>query len=214
MTQKLVKNWWLLAICAILDAAYSAMNFFMQLPDGSLAFRTFVSYRMTIEQMGMLALAAGVCMIAATVSTFKGSRVWLLLPHGLACSTLGLIFIFWTGRLAFRTIALLLVMMALSGAIYGFTATRKGEPHLAEKWLLHLAGTVSIGFAFVFLALGFGWIKLSPGSPAQTFHWIGSYFAFSAVSILALALRPPDRSRSSSSPWQSLPSLANPKLAQ
>ena len=36
MTQRLIKNWWLLALGGVLYAMYSAMNFFMQRSDGSL----------------------------------------------------------------------------------------------------------------------------------------------------------------------------------
>ncbi len=181
MIQTLIKTWWLLALCGVFDAAYSAMNFFMQRPDGSLALRTFVQYRGTVVQMGMLALAAGVCTIVAGIWSSRRGKSWFLVLNGLACSTLGLIFTFWRGPLAFRTIALLIVVMALSIGIYELASP--------QTWLLAAAGVVSIGFALVFLAFVFRWIKLEPASPDQTLHWLGSYFAFSAVCMLGLALR-------------------------
>ena len=59
----------------------------------------------------------------------------------------------------------------------------------ADTWLLKLAGAASVGFALAFVAMGFGWIKLDSRSPAQTLLWLGSYFSFSAICMLALGLR-------------------------
>ena len=181
MIQTLSKNWWLLALAGVFDALLSAINFFMQRPDGSLTLRATVRYGSTLEQMGMLALAAGVCTIAAGIWSPREGRSWFLVLNGLACSTLGLIFTLWRGPLAFRTIALLIVVMALSIGIYELASP--------QTWLLAAAGVVSIGFALAFLAFVFRWIKLEPASPDQTLHWLGSYFAFSAVCMLGLALR-------------------------
>ena len=110
-------NLLLLAVCGVLNAAYAIMNFFMQRPDGSMAFRTF-SHKSTVIEMGMLALATGACTIVAGVGRFKMSKAWLVVPNGLACSVLGLIFTCWTGRLSFGTVAILLTVMALSIGIY------------------------------------------------------------------------------------------------
>jgi uncharacterized membrane protein HdeD (DUF308 family) len=186
--QMLIKNWWLLALCGVLDAIYSVMNFFMQRPDGSLTLRTFVQ-RGTVVHMGMLALAAGACTIAAGIWSSRKGKSWLLVLNGLACSTLGLLFAFWTGRLAFRTVALLIVVMAMSIGIYELAAARTLRRHRADEWLLGAAGVVSVGFALAFFAFVCRSIKLEPGSPAQTLLWLGSYFGFSAICMLGLALR-------------------------
>lgn len=50
--QTLIKNWWLLALCGVLDAIYSVTNLFMRGPDGALTLRTFAT-RGTAVQMGM-----------------------------------------------------------------------------------------------------------------------------------------------------------------
>jgi hypothetical protein len=47
---------------------------------------------------------------------------------------------------------------------------------------------VSLGFALAFVALGFGAIKIEPGSHTELL-WLGAYFAFSAVCMLGFALR-------------------------
>ena len=80
MIQTLMKNWGLLALCCVLDAMYSVMNFFMQRPAGSLTrrtLRTFV-HRGTVVHMGMLALAAGACTITAGVWNSRTGKSWLL----------------------------------------------------------------------------------------------------------------------------------------
>ncbi|MGA2186031.1 MAG: hypothetical protein ABSH47_23695 [Bryobacteraceae bacterium] len=189
MIQTLIKNWWLLALCGVLDAMYSGMNFFMQRPDGSLALRTLIHYRGTVVHMGMLALAAGACTIAAGIVSSGKGKSWLLVLNGLACSALGLIFTFWTGPLAFRTVALLIVVMATSIGIYGLATVRTLRRHVVDEWLLGAAGVTSVGFALVFLAFVLRWIKLEPRSPDQTLLWLGSYFGFSAICMLGLSLR-------------------------
>jgi hypothetical protein len=46
--QTLIKSWWLLALCGVLDAIFSVMIFFMASPDVS-------NSRNTIALLGMLA---------------------------------------------------------------------------------------------------------------------------------------------------------------
>jgi uncharacterized membrane protein HdeD (DUF308 family) len=213
MMQTLLKSWWLLALCGILDGLYSAMNFFMQRPDGSLALRTFVHSRGTVVHMGMLALAAGACTIAAGIWSSRKGKSWLLVLNGFACSALGLILAFWTGPLAFRTVALLIVVMAMSIGIYELAAAQSLARYLADEWLLGAAGVVSVGFAVAFLAFILRWIKLEPGSPAQSLHWLGSYFGFSAICMLGLALRLHRPRHSQPGQWDDLPPLGNPTHA-
>ena len=73
MIQTPTKNWWLLVFGGIFEALLSAMSFSMQGPGGSMTLRTSVRYGGTLEHMGMLALAAGVCMIAAGVWSSRGA---------------------------------------------------------------------------------------------------------------------------------------------
>jgi uncharacterized membrane protein HdeD (DUF308 family) len=118
--QTLIKSWWLLALCGVLDALISIINF---------------------DHAG---------------SGFNGGTVMYELA---------------TAR------------------------TSRRRRHVADEWLLGAAGVVSVGFALGFLAFVFRWIKMEPG-PAQTVLWLGSYFAFSGICMLALGLRyaPPLRS--------------------
>jgi hypothetical protein len=210
MPASLMKTWWLLALCGVLDAMYSAMNFLTQRPDGSLALRTFVHSRSPVVQMGVLALAAGACTIAAGVWSFRSRKATLLLLNGVACSTLGLILAFWTGPLAFRTVALLVAAMAISMGVYELVIARMLRRHSADEWVLHAAGAISVGFALAFLGFVFGWIKLDPASPAQSLRWLGSYFAFAAVCMLGFAVRLHSFGRSQSR-WDNLTPLVSPK---
>jgi uncharacterized membrane protein HdeD (DUF308 family) len=186
LIQTLIKKWWLLALCGVLEATYAVMNLLMPGPDGFLTLRTFAE-RGTVLQLGMLALAAGVCTLAASIWNSRMSKSWLLALNGLALSALGLICLFWRGRLAFRTVALLFVVMALSIGILELATALGLRRHVADEWVLGFAGVVSVGFALAFLALAFRWIK--PEQPASLFIWMSSYFGFSAVCMLGLSLR-------------------------
>ncbi len=178
----MMKNWWLLALCGVLDAAISLIYVMMLDADGPL---TFHAWRGAVVLLGELAIAAGACTVAAGI----WGRSWPLLINGLACGTLGLILAFWTGPLAFRTLALPIVVMAIGIGIHELVTARMLRRHRADKWFLGAAGVVSVGFALAFLAFVFRWIELDPRSPAQTLLWQGAYFGFSAICMLGLGLQ-------------------------
>jgi uncharacterized membrane protein HdeD (DUF308 family) len=190
MAQTLVKSWWLLALCGVLDALFAAMIFLMASPDGSPILRTFIHSRDASSRLGVLALAAGICTIAASVWSSRKDNSWLLVLNGLACSSLGLLFTLGATRpIAFRTIALVIVIMAMSIGLYELATARTLRGHPTDERLLGAAGVVSVGFAVAFLAFVLRWIKLDPSPSAQTFHWLGSYFGFTAICMVGLALR-------------------------
>ena len=66
MTQSLVKSWWLLALCGVLNAIFSVVYLVTQVPDGSLIFRKY-AVPGTVVFLGKLALAAAACTIAAGI---------------------------------------------------------------------------------------------------------------------------------------------------
>lgn len=180
----------LLALCGILDAALAALNLFMFAWDGSPAWETF-AIRGASLLMAKLALAAGLCTIAAGIWSFGNGRSWLLVLNGLAFSAYGLIPGFWRGPLSFLFFARLLIVMAISIGIFELlTARTVRRQHPADGWFLGLAGIASFGFALAFLALIFGWIQLEPRPlHASLFLWLVSYFGFSAICMAGLALR-------------------------
>jgi uncharacterized membrane protein HdeD (DUF308 family) len=191
MTQSLVKSWWLLALCGVFDALFAILIVLMGSRDGFPNLRTLISSRAAISQLGLLALAAGVCTIAASVWRSRKENSWLLALNGLACSSLGLLITLGATRpITFRTIALVIVIMAISIGLYELATARTLRGHLIDEWLLGAAGAVSVVFAAVFLGFVLHWIKLDPSPSAQTFNWLGSYFGFTAICMVGLALRP------------------------
>jgi uncharacterized membrane protein HdeD (DUF308 family) len=190
MTQSVVKSWWLLALCGVLDALFAVLIVLLGNSDGSPNLRIFMHSRNAITQLGLLALAAGVCTIAASVWRSRKDNSWLLVLNGLATSSLGVLVALGATRpITFRTIALVIVIMAMSIGLYELATARTLRGHLVDEWLLGAAGVVSLGFAVVFLAFVLRWIKLDPSPSAQTFNWLGSYFGFTAICMVGLALR-------------------------
>ncbi|MGA2275726.1 MAG: hypothetical protein ABSH00_19430 [Bryobacteraceae bacterium] len=189
MIQTLIKNRWLLALCGVFYAAYSVMNLlYMEgRPDGFLTLRRFAGYD-AVRNMGMVAFAAGVCAIAASTWSSRKGRPWLLALNGLALSAFAVITTFGSrGRLSFRPISLLFVVMAMSIGILALATALRLRRHVAGEWLLSAAGVASVGFAVGFFALGFNWIRLKP--PYAFFVWMASYFGFGAILMLGIAVR-------------------------
>jgi uncharacterized membrane protein HdeD (DUF308 family) len=101
MIQTIMRKWWLLAVCGVLDAVISAV-FLNQGFSPLSRFRAF-------ELLGWVTLAAGICTIAAGIFGSREGKSWLLALNGLACCALGAILSFGAGRrIAFRSIALLI----------------------------------------------------------------------------------------------------------
>jgi uncharacterized membrane protein HdeD (DUF308 family) len=188
MIQTLIKNWWLLALCGVLEAMIAVIYLIMQETTGPL---TFQGWNGMIVFLGELTLAAGACTIAAAIWRSTKGKSWLLVLNGLALGALGLIYYRLVRfGISFLTIALLIVLMAISMGILQFVTARtlRRQRHIADGWFLGFAGVASVGFALAFFALGFRWIKLGPGSHADLL-WLGSYFGFSAICMLGLGLR-------------------------
>lgn len=212
LIQTLIKNWWLLALCGVLDAIISVIYLIMQNADGPL---TFHAWNGTVVLLGELALAAGASTIAAGIWRSTKGKCWLLVLNGLALGALGVICTrLYVYGISFRTIALLIILMAMSAAILELVTARtlRRQRHVADGWFLDLAAVASLGFALAFFALGFRWIKVEPGSHADLL-WLGSYFGFSAICMLGLALRLHSLGLSQSGQWEALRPLGNPKHA-
>lgn len=190
MIRSSIRNSWLLALCGVLYAMFSFIMLFWLSPDGSQILRSFVTPRGMAPLLGIVALAAGACTIAAALWSSSKGISWFLALNGLACIVLGLsINLGATRPVAFRTIALLVAIMAASTGLHELATARILRGHLLSEWLFAGAGVVSVCFAGVFLGFAMGWIRLDPSPSGQTFYWLGSYFAFTAVCLLGLALR-------------------------
>lgn len=190
MIQSSTRSWWLLALCGVFDAMFSLMILFAWSFDGSLALSAYIDSRSTIALMGMLALAAGICALAAGSWNVRRGSSWLLIVNGFACATLGVMVTLGASRpVTFRSIALVVAVMAASLGAYEGMAARKLRARLSEEWLAGVAAAIAIAFAAAFLGFALRWIRLDPSPSAQTFNWLGSYFGFSAICMLALAIR-------------------------
>jgi hypothetical protein len=189
VTQTLIKNWWILALCGLLNAIISVIYLIMydSGPDGPL---TLLGWNGTVVFLNRLALATGICIAAGIWSSGRG-KSWLLVLNGLAFSAYGLVPLFWRGPLSFLLFARLLTLMAMSIGILELVTARTLQRlrHVTVGWFLGLAGVASVGFALAFLALVFGVIQLE-GRPfhPSVFLWLCSYFGFSAICMLGLAL--------------------------
>jgi hypothetical protein len=205
------KIWWLLALCGIVDAMYAAMNFLMLDPDGSLGLRTFASPN-AVWDMSMLALAAGASAIIAGMWNSGRDNSWLLSLHGLALGAFGLIGVSPLVRrpLSFRPISLLFVLMAVSVGAFAWGTAQTLRSGGADRWFLSVSGAASIGFAFSFIAVGFGWVKLGPHF---FWIWMSSYFGLCAIFMLYLALRVRSHGVSQLGPREVLPPIRTPRHA-
>jgi hypothetical protein len=210
LIQTLTKNWWLLVLCGVLEAIMSVVYFIIYntTPDtyGGNGVEVFVN---------RLALAAGVCTIAAGIWGSVRGISWLLVLNGLALSAYGWMALFWSGPLSFRFFALLVVIVAMTFSILALAIARTLRGRVADEWFFGLAGATSIGFALAFLALANRWIQLE----RRLFHpsiflWFCFYFGFSAICMLGLALRLHRVSPSQPAPWEALPPLGNPNPAR
>jgi hypothetical protein len=212
LIRALSKTWWLLALCGVLDAMQAAMNLLMMNPDGSLSLRRF-GLPNAVWDMGILALAAGACAIAAGVWSSGRNNSWLLSVHGLALGAFGLIGLspLVRGPLSFRPVSLLFVVMAAGIGAFALGTTRTLRSGASERWFLNLAGTASIGFAFSFVAVGFGWVRLGP--PYFFWIWMSSYFGFCAIFMLWMALRVHSQDLFQSAQGEALPPLPGPRHA-
>jgi len=213
--QTLSKNWWLLALCGVLEAIVSIIYLIMYDagPDGML----FQGWRTEVALLCRLSVAAGVCIIAAGTWRPTNGIPWLVILNGLALSAYGLMPLLSKAPLGFNFFALLIVVMAMSFGVLALEVTRTGlyQQHRVGKWLLGVAGAASTGFALAFLALAGGWIQLErrPFHPA-VFLWLCLFFAFSAVCMLGLALRLRRIGGSQFDPRRALSPIGNPQHAR
>lgn len=204
-----ITNWWLLALCGMLDAIISTIYLIMYAGgDGP----NFPGWHDTAVLLFRVTLAAGACTIAAGIWRSVKGWSWLLILNGLAFSAQGLIPLLWKGGLSFRPFALLIVVMATTFGILALAIARTLRPHGADKWFFGLAGGASVGFALAFLALANRWIQLErrPVHPSL-FLWFCVYFGFSAICMLGLALRLRKLGPAQPDQWEDLPPLGNPK---
>jgi len=131
---------------------------------------------------------AGVCAIAAGVWNLGKGNSWLVSLHGLALGAFGLIGIspLVKGPLGFRPISLLFVLMALSLGAFALGNARTRRNRSPYGLFIGVCGVTSLLFACSFVAVGFGWIRIA--SPFFYWYWMSSYFGFTALCMLSIAV--------------------------
>jgi len=163
-------------LCGIANALNAAVNLLMLEPGGAFGLRRF-ALPGAVWDMGMLAVAAGGCAVAAGLWTSLRDHSWLLAMHGLALGTFGLIGLspLVRGPLSFRPVSLVFVVMAVSIGVFALATARRLRGSALDMAILTVAGAVSLGFAFSFFAVGFHWVTLGPRS---FWIWMALYFGF------------------------------------
>jgi uncharacterized membrane protein HdeD (DUF308 family) len=209
LSRALYNAWWLLALCGILDTMHATINLLMMNP--SLILRRFASAT-AVWDMGVLALTAGACAIAAGIWSVGKDHSWLLSLHGLALGAFGLIAVspLVKGPLSFRPVSLLFTVMAASIGAFALETARTQQRGSRGRWFLIAAGTASITFAFSFIGVGF-FFRLEP--PQLFFIWMSSYFIFCAVFKLWLAFRLHSLAIGQSDQMEPLSRLPSPRHA-
>src|SRR5215469_8500749 len=153
---------------------HAAINLLMMNPP--LIFRSFGSSSHAVRDMGLLAVSAGACAIAASLWSAGKDHSWLLSLHGLALGAFGGIMVspLVKGPLSFRPVSLLFTVMAASIGAFALKTVKTQPRRAKERWFLIAAGAASISFALSFIAVGF-LVKLEP---QVFFIWMSSFFAF------------------------------------
>ena len=214
MSGALSKAWWLLALCGILDAMHAAINLLMMnLP---LIFRSFGSPSVAVRDMGLLALSAGACAIAAALWSAGKDHSWLLSLHGLALAAFGAIPFspLIKGPLSFRPVSLLFTVMAASIGAFALETLKAQRRDTRGRWFLIAAGVASVVLACSFVAEGL--LRLLPVrrlEPTIFFSWMSSHFALCAVFMLWLALRLHSQASRQSDHTEPLSPLPSPRHA-
>ena len=185
MSRTLCNAWWLLALCAILDAMHATINVLMMNP--SLILPRF-GLATAVWDMGILALTTGARAIATGLWSVGKDHSWLLSLHGLALGAFGAIAVspLVKGPLGFRPVSLLFTVMAASIGAFALATAQTQRRGSKARWFLIAAGAASISFALSFITVGF-FFRLEP--PQLFFIWMSSYFVFCAVFMLWLAFR-------------------------
>lgn len=180
MIQTLIENWWLLGVRGLLALLFSVMTFLMQSSAETLTLREF-AMRGMVAFLGMLALTAGACTVAAAIWRASTGKWWLLALDGLVVGAVGLVLIV-ANRFTFRSVTYLVVLLAVVIGILELAVARALRRHLPDEWFLGLGGAASVGFALTFLLI-------RPEDPGLMFIWLGSYSGFSAICMLVLTFR-------------------------
>jgi uncharacterized membrane protein HdeD (DUF308 family) len=180
MLRVLIHNWWLLALRGVFAALLALFAFSMHTTAGTWLLSAMASAGLVVV-FGILAIAAGLCTMAAAVRGAAQDRSHLLLADGIAiCIGGGVILL--APRLDLAWLVATVAVLAMAVGVLEIMMARRLRRHIPDERILALSGAVSF-FLGAYFALA------RPMQTGPMLQWLGVYAAFSAVAILALAFR-------------------------
>ncbi|HLJ91173.1 MAG TPA: DUF308 domain-containing protein [Candidatus Angelobacter sp.] len=180
MMKVLVRNWWLLALRSVFAMLFALLAFSMRSFAGTYLLSAFVAANQVIV-FGLLVFAAGISTMAAASWNSEKETSWLLFLDGLGIALAGAVTIAVPGF----TFARFVNAMALGSVVLGgleIALAFRIRRHLPDEWFLLIAGAATIGF-------GVRLLVVPAADMSAVLTWLGVYAAFSAICMMALALR-------------------------
>jgi uncharacterized membrane protein HdeD (DUF308 family) len=172
MIEKLVRNWWVLALRGLAGILFAIAAFFW--PGLTLL--------ILVSLFGAYALIDGIIALGAAISAMKHKEPWgHELLEGLAGIFAGVITLFWPGITAVALVYIIAAWALITGFVEVAAAIRlRKEIH--GEWLLALSGILSIIMGVVLVV----W----PLAGALAFVWLmGGYALLFGILFLMLAFR-------------------------
>src|SRR5579864_1506434 len=181
MIETLAKNWWFLAARGLFAVCFGLLALSLREWSHSTFFAA-VAYTTIGVLFACFAVVAGfLTMLAALPDRGRGKHSWVLGLDGLATVVVGIVIMVVP---AFSFVVLLRMMAiwaVVVGICEGVVATHLRR-HIADEWLLGLAGFCSCAFGLLLFTF---W----PETSLALFYWMGAYAIFSGVIMAALSLR-------------------------
>jgi uncharacterized membrane protein HdeD (DUF308 family) len=181
MMRVLIQNWWLLGLRGFLALVFAALAFSMR---GLLNayFINAIAFVTLVVIFGLLALAAGVCTMAAGARGAGGQdKSWWLIGDGVVLSIAGLLAVM-ASKLSLSTVGHVVAVSALVIGICELFLAGRIRRHVPDEWFLVLSGAGSLCFGSY---LVFMWTH----EASVIGKWVGIYAFFSGMVTLGLALR-------------------------
>ncbi len=180
MIRVMINNWWLLALRGAFALLFAMFAFSMQTVMGTWLVSA-IALAGVVVLFGLLALAAGICTIAAAIRGAGRDKSFLLLWDGIAICVAGIV-ILVERRVDLQLLVHGIAVWALIIGVLELLLARRLRRHLPDEWSLAVAGAVSFGFGLFFLVA-----RMTEA--IAMLRWVGLYAGFSAAMILALAFR-------------------------
>jgi len=180
MIRTLINNWWLLALRGVFALAFAILAFSLRRLAESFLTRPIVHAGVVVI-FGLLALAAGICTIAASVRRAGKDKSHLLLWDGIAVCIGGLVIVL-APKLELTWLVYIVAIWAVVVGVLELLIARSLRRHIPDEWSLAFAGAGS-------LRLGAYFLLQRSNEGASVLLWLAVYAAFSAVTILVQAYR-------------------------